>query len=127
MIIILGVGTDLCRIDRIERAVRSEHFRDRVFSPEEVRYAQEQGSAAHHYAASFAAKEALSKALGIGIFRMGASSAWVERTDAGPVMRASDAAKESLDVRGVSNIWLSLTHEGEYALAFVVLEGGEKK
>lgn len=108
----------------MERAVQSTHFRDRVFTREEIQYAERSGSAAHHYASAFAAKEALAKATGLGIFRMGPTDAWVERTETGPRMRASLLLDGVLRERGVSHIWLSLSHEGEYALAFIVLEGG---
>lgn len=120
---LIGIGTDMCRVDRVTRAAESEHFVSRVFSREEIEYSGSLPAAGEHLAASFAAKEALSKALGIGIFKMGAGSAWVSRTDDGPVMRCSGELQEMLDKRGVKKIWLSLTHEGGFALAFVILEG----
>lgn len=119
---IVGVGTDLCAIGRMERAARSEHFLARVFAEEEVEYARAGGRAAAHLAASFAAKEALAKACGLGIFRMGPSRAWVVRTEHGPIMRCSPDLWDELSLRGAGRIWLSLTHEAELALAFVVLE-----
>ncbi len=119
---IVGIGTDLCRIDRMERSIANEHFVTRLFSAEEIAYASRQGRPAVHYASAYAAKEALAKASGLGMFGMGLDAAWVERTETGPKMRCNDELWEKLGDRGVKKIWLSLTHEGDYALAFLVLE-----
>lgn len=119
---IVGIGTDICRVSRVERAIESEHFVRRVFAPEEIEYARSAGRAAEHFAASFAAKEAVAKACGLGIFRMGTLSAWVVRTESGPVVKCTDELWAILSERGTKNIWLSLTHDGDLAMAFAVLE-----
>jgi holo-[acyl-carrier protein] synthase len=119
---ILGVGTDLCSVSRMEKACRSEHFVRKIFLPEEIEYARSKGNASEHFAASFAAKEALAKASGLGIFGIGLSGSMVRRTERGPVMIYGGALKEKLDSLGVRRCWLSLTHEGGFALAFVVME-----
>ena len=60
---ILGIGIDLCRISRMERAIRSRHFLERVFRPEEIAYAEGRGRGrAASLAAAFAAREAFCKA-----------------------------------------------------------------
>ncbi|MDL2264092.1 holo-ACP synthase [Synergistaceae bacterium OttesenSCG-928-I11] len=119
---IVGIGTDLCRIARMAHATQNEHFVRRIFSAEEIAYASGQGNPAMHYASAYAAKEALAKASGLGMFGMGIDASWVERTETGPEMHCTGALWEKLQAKGVKKIWLSLTHEGDYALAFVVLE-----
>lgn len=120
---IIGIGVDMCSVDRVSRAAESEHFASRVFSREELSYAGSSGRSGEHLAASFAAKEALAKALGIGIFKMGPGSAWVVRTEHGPELRYDRELGELIAGRGVRRAWLSLTHEGGYAVALVILEG----
>ncbi|MDR3254915.1 MAG: holo-ACP synthase [Synergistaceae bacterium] len=119
---ILGVGTDLCRISRMERAIANDHFVEKIFSPEEIEYARSKGSPAEHFAAAFAAKEAIAKASGLGLFGIGLSNSMVRRTDSGPLIVCCGSLLEKFDELGIKKYWLSLTHEGDYALAFVVLE-----
>jgi len=119
---ISGIGTDMCRISRMKRAVANDHFVRRIFSGEEIEYASLQGEPARHYASAFAAKEALAKASGLGMFGLGLASSWVSRTERGPVIRLADDLKKKFGEMGICKCWLSLTHEGDYALAFVVLE-----
>jgi holo-[acyl-carrier protein] synthase len=106
----------------MERACRNGYFVRKIFSPEEIEYALSKGNAAEHFAAAFAAKEALAKASGLGIFGIGLSNSMVRRTERGPVMIYDGALKEKLDALGVRKCWLSLAHDGGFALAFVVME-----
>ena len=122
---ITGIGTDICTISRMKRAVANDYFVRRVFADEEISYAMSQGEPARHFASAFAAKEALAKASGLGMFGMGLTGAWVRRTENGPVMMMSDGTKSKLRGAGTDKCWLSLTHEGDYAMAFVVLEATE--
>ena len=119
---IFGVGADLCRISRMRKAISNEHFVEKIFSAEEIEYARSRGDPAEHFAAAFAAKEAVAKASGLGLFGMGLANSRVTRTDSGPVIICSGSLLEKFNERGVRKYWLSLTHEGDYALAFVVLE-----
>jgi holo-[acyl-carrier protein] synthase len=119
---IAGIGTDICLISRMKKAVRSDYFVDRIFSPEEIEYAKSQGEPARHFASAFAAKEALAKASGLGVFGIGLTASWVRRSETGPIMMCSDELWGKLRELGAGKCWLSLTHEGDYALAFVVLE-----
>ncbi len=109
---ILGIGTDLCNIERIERTLDrfGDRFRNRVFTETEQRKAQARADVAGTYAKRWAAKEACSKALGTGL-RMGI--AWrdmgVSNLASGqPVMRLTG--------------WAALTDDAPWAQAFVVIE-----
>jgi holo-[acyl-carrier protein] synthase len=65
-----GVGIDLLEIDRLERALaRAPHLADRLFTEEELAYAASRARPGQHLAARFCAKEAVSKALGLEVFR----------------------------------------------------------
>jgi holo-[acyl-carrier protein] synthase len=68
---IYGVGIDLVMISRIEEALQrwGERFREKVFTPGEIQYCGQKRNPAPSFAARFAAKEALAKALGVGIRR----------------------------------------------------------
>jgi holo-[acyl-carrier protein] synthase len=119
---IAGIGTDLCAVSRMKRAVAHDYFVKKVFAGEEIEYAMSQGEPARHFASAFAAKEALAKATGLGLFGIGITGAWVRRTENGPIIVLNSETKSKLKELGAARCWLSLTHEGDYALAFVVLE-----
>ena len=60
---IAGIGVDLCRLSRIESAMKSEHFRESVFTLEEIAYCESRGKRKmDSYASCFAAREAFVKA-----------------------------------------------------------------
>jgi holo-[acyl-carrier protein] synthase len=107
----------------MKRAVQNDYFMRKVFVTEEIEYAMTRGEPARHFAAAFAAREALAKATGLGISGVGLSAAWVRRTDRGPIFMMDGETSEKLKSLGADKCWLSLTHEGDFALAFVVLEG----
>ena len=62
-----AVGTDLIEIERIRRALERPGFRDRCFTAAEQAYCETQPNPAESYAARFAGKEAVGKALGCGV------------------------------------------------------------
>ena len=123
---VIGIGTDLCRIDRIEKAIEKEHFYTRVFSEEERAYLQTKGKQKGASAAAmFAAKEAVAKALGTG-FAKGVGVAMIEVTHdelGAPGVLLHEGAKERLAAIGGKRVLLSLTHEGDMAMAFAVIVG----
>ncbi len=120
---IKGIGIDLCEIERIRKAAERGSFAERVFSAEEREYAGEGVHAAEHFAASFAAREALAKAVGCGLASAGLDACIVRRTETGPVFVFSEDFRRRLEDRGVKNVFLSITHEAGVAAAVVVLEG----
>jgi holo-[acyl-carrier protein] synthase len=106
----------------MKRAIKSEHFVRRIFSEEEIEYARSKGLPEQHFASAYAAKEALAKASRLGMAGLGFSTSWVRRTEDGPVIMVVESLQKKFDELGVIKRWLSLTHEGDYALAFVILE-----
>jgi holo-[acyl-carrier protein] synthase len=119
-----GIGIDVVEVGRIEAAISSlgDAFLDRLFTAREREYCGKQKRPALHYAARFAAKEAVSKALGTGI---GGQAGWldmeVERAESGaPKMVFSGNAADFLVVSGIAEVQVSLTHAKEYAAANAV-------
>lgn len=119
---ILGIGTDLCQISRIRKASEREAFLSRTFHPRERGPLLERSDPVPGLAASFAAKEAFSKAGGWGLGKVGLQSVWVDRSLAKPALIAEKNALSLLEELGCRHIHLSLSHEGDFAIAFVVLE-----
>jgi holo-[acyl-carrier protein] synthase len=124
---ILGVGIDLCEVDRIRRLLEkdSERFVRRVYRAGEVAYCRDKRHPEIHFAARFAAKEAFLKALGRG-WRLGWTQLEVVRSESGkPELALSGRAAEVADRRRVARIHLTLTHTAATAAAVVILEGEE--
>ena len=123
---IIGIGTDLCAVSRMEKAIQKQHFYERVFFEGERAYLETKENArAQSAAAMFAAKEAAAKALGTGLIR-GIMPWTIEVTHDGagkPGIVLHGAARERLEALGGAEVHLSLTHEGDMAMAFVLIEG----
>lgn len=124
---IVGIGTDLVEIARVESALArfGDRFARKVLVPRELeRFAAHRKPAAY-LAKRFAAKEALSKALGTGIRH---PVSWqnisvVNHLSGRPYFDLSDALAEFIRRRGIRTVHVSLTDERGMAAAFVVLEG----
>jgi holo-[acyl-carrier protein] synthase len=124
---VLGLGTDLIEIERVQRSIDrfGDRFLERVFTPGEIAYCMRKKSFAESFAARFAAKEAAAKALGTGISR-GVSWQEFEVTRAAsgkPSLLLHGRAAELAKALGVSNSALSMTHTREMAMATVIMEG----
>ncbi|MEK6589821.1 MAG: holo-ACP synthase [Nitrospinota bacterium] len=122
---IAGVGVDIVKIERIKGAVDKwgERFIERVFTEGEKKYSFRKYNPYPHFAARFACKEALVKALGIG-FRMGIKWRDIEliRHENGkPEARLQGTVKKFADQRGINNIMVSVSHDTDYAIAYVLL------
>ncbi|NJC88267.1 MAG: holo-[acyl-carrier-protein] synthase [Desulfuromonas sp.] len=124
---IIGLGTDLARTERFRRflAEGKGALLERLFTVEERDYALAKADPAPHLAARFAAKEAGMKAFGLG-WRDGL--AWhdfeVVRDALGkPDLVLGGRAAELAAERGVNRVHLSYSHDGDYAVATVILEG----
>ncbi len=120
---ILGIGTDLVAVSRLARAVeRTPRFLERVFTPEERAYCLAQKNPYPSLAARFAAKEAVFKAFGGGWGRFSWQEAAVRRQPGGqPVVSLSGRLARLAQAQGDAAVMLSLSHEGDLAVAFVVV------
>ena len=124
---IVGTGTDLCEIARIEQSIQryGEQFLQRIYTEAEMRYCQrKRKTSAESYAARFAAKEAGAKALGTGIAKgVGWREIEVAHLPGGrPALLFHGRAAERAAAIGVTAAHLSLSHGRDLAIAMVVLE-----
>jgi holo-[acyl-carrier protein] synthase len=118
---IFGIGIDVVEVERIASAIQrhGEPFIAKLFTPAEREYCETQKYPALHYAARFAAKEAVSKALGTGI---GGEAGWLDleitRDPSGaPKLLLQGAAADFTKRHGITEVQISLTHAREYAAA----------
>jgi holo-[acyl-carrier protein] synthase len=123
---IYGIGTDIVQISRIEKALKKweDRFLRRVFTDGEIEYCRDKMTPAARFALRFAAKEAFLKALGLGVsYGLSLNHVEVVRTSAGrPKLRLHGRAKELCDGKGIKRSLVSLSDDGLYAIAMVVLE-----
>ena len=123
---VVGLGTDLMEIARIQESIDryGDRFLRRIFTPGEIAFCQRKKNGAESFAARFAAKEAAAKALGTGISR---GVGWLElevvrHPGERPTLHVSGRAAERASRLGVTTISLSLSHSRDVALAVVVME-----
>ncbi|MFW6363099.1 MAG: holo-ACP synthase [Spirochaeta sp.] len=121
---ILGTGIDLVRTERLRDWLHNG-LAERFFHPAEVAACRNRGNRGSEALASrFAAKEAFGKALGTGVMGLKLSEIEVSADETGrPLLRLHGDVLQKAESRAVHRIHLSLTHDGEYAAAMVVLEG----
>lgn len=121
---ILGVGMDVCAVDRIRRILAGpsgQRFRARVFTEAEQSYCEARADKASPYAARFAAKEALVKALGAPAGIHWTDMEVLPAAGGPPSFRLTGVAASALAARK-GRAWLALTHDAGVAAATVVLE-----
>jgi holo-[acyl-carrier protein] synthase len=126
---IYGLGIDLVKIPRLAAAIEryGDRFLNRVFTPGEIAYCRGKSWAAAGFALRFAAKEAFSKALGVGLRRDGIRWREVEVVPnkmGKPELQVSGRAAQLCAAAHVTGMHLSLTDEDDRALAVVILEKG---
>ena len=123
-IMILGIGTDVCEIARIEKACERKGFLERYFTAGENRLFEERNLRPQTIAANFAVKEAVAKALGTGFCGFTLKDIETLRDDLGkPVVTLLGQARERFLAMGGQKIHVSISHSGKDAVAFVILEG----
>ncbi|HLB25580.1 MAG TPA: holo-ACP synthase [Nitrospirota bacterium] len=124
---IIGIGIDLVKVDRIERAVEkwSDAFTARVFTQAELEYCTKQKRPAEHLAARFGVKEAVMKAFGTG---HGGGVRWtdveVTRDEHGkPAVHLHGKLLELAGRMGVSRTLVSVSHDSGFSVAQAILTG----
>ena len=124
---IIAIGTDAIEVERVRRAVDhaqwGERFRQRIFTAGEITYCLKRARYAESFAARFAAKEAVMKALGTGY----ADGVWfrdieVVRTSGRPAIVLHGGARRRAESIGATRWHLSLTHTAGQAMAHVIAE-----
>lgn len=122
---IIGIGVDLIKVARMDRWVSQPGLLDRFFHPGELADARSRGKAmALSLAVRYAAKEALGKALGVGVQQFRLREVQVANDPFGkPEILLHGQALETFTRLGGRRVHLSLTHELDNAIAMVVIEG----
>jgi len=127
--VIVGIGVDLFSVTRVEEDLEKgeQGLRDTIYTPEEIAYCQSKRYPGQHFAARFAAKEAVFKALGASNL---AGQHWrdvevrVERNGRSYVL-LHGKVREAADALHVKTVHISLSHTRDWAVASVVMEAGD--
>ena len=124
---IYGIGIDLVNIKRMERVINrwGDRFIGRVFTPEETEICYGRPSPPSAFALRFGAKEAFSKAIGMGMTQgVRWVDIWIENDERGaPHLKVSGKAAQYASALGTYALHVSLSHSHTVAAATVVLEG----
>lgn len=120
---ILGIGTDIIEIDRIDKAINNTPmFLEKVFTKEEIQQLNSNKNRVESISGNFAVKEAVSKALGTGIRGFSLKDIEVFRDNLGkPIVEVSEKIKELIKEKKFT-FHVSISHNKTTAIAFVVLE-----
>ena len=124
--LILGHGIDIVSISRFKETLERQkgNFLNRVFTEGERKYCQSHTDPSQHFAVRFAAKEAFGKALGVGITTVESAFQEVEVFREGnkaPKLFLRGNSKKAFVEKGGKGIHLSLSHDGNFAIASVIL------
>ena len=122
---IFGIGVDITAVKRFEKWVNSPDMIERFFNEKEIKSGKSLSAICQHYAVRFAAKEAFSKALGTGISGFNLKDVYITNDEFGkPIINVQNSAEEILKNRCQNyKLHVSLSHEKEYAIAYVIIEG----
>lgn len=122
---ILGVGIDIVKVARIEGWLKNDGAAlRRYFDKDEASEIEKSVCPKESLAAHYAAKEAFGKALGCGLKNIKLQNIVVKKNECGkPTLVLKNELSDFATSMGVKNIFLSLTHEKEYGVACVVIEG----
>ena len=122
---IFGIGTYIIDVKRVEKMVtRGKQYLETIFTEKEMEYCEAKARKSEHYAARYAAKEAILKALGTG-WRGGLAYSDVEiiNEELGqPQVQVRGKVKNFFDHHQIQKTLISLSHTKEIAIAVVILE-----
>lgn len=120
---IIGIGSDIIRIGRIEAALKRPRFVSRFFSEAEVHLFSQRPRPAQTIAAHYAMKEAVAKAIGTGVRGFDLRDISIERDRLGkPILNAMGRLPSVLEALGIDLVHLSCAHDGDYAIGYAMAE-----
>ena len=123
---IIGIGVDLIDVRRFESIIfRWQHkFLKRLFTDKEIKYCNTKKHPAQRFATRYAAKEAFVKALfPRGQKGVSLKDIEIDQKENRPVVNLNGVVKELAKERDIKDIHLMVSHDGDYGIANVVLEG----
>lgn len=131
ILLIIGCGIDLVKIERIEKIIKrwGDNLTSRMFTPLEREYCKKRKSNKYQsYAGKFAAKEALLKALGLGLRGVNWTEIEINNNELGqPIIKTSGKLNIIASKKGVNKYFLTISHTKDYAVAEVILESSAQK
>lgn len=123
---IRGLGCDVCAISRMQKILENPRFLERWFTAYEREYIEARKNSAHTAAGIFAAKEAFVKALGAGFGALTPEKVGIRHDGQGaPCYEINEAMETAMKQKGASVAHLSISHDGDVAMAVAILEGAE--
>ena len=121
---VLSNGVDIVKVKRIKKILDSIHedvFLRKIFNKEEILYFEHNNYNPKSVSGYFAAKEAIMKTLGKGMDKLSFRDITILKTkDNKPYIKLSGKAEDYMETLGLSDFKISISHEDEYALAFVI-------
>ena len=120
---IVGIGNDIIDIERIEKAISKEGFKDKIYTQRELENIKKRGNRAETYAGVFSAKEAISKAIGTGVREFSLTDLEILNDDLGkPYVAVSEKLDKIIkDKKEDYQIEISISHSKKYATAVAIV------
>ena len=120
---IVGIGNDIIEIERIEKAISKEGFKNKIYTQRELENIEKRGNRTETYAGIFSAKEAISKAIGTGVREFSLTDLEILNDDLGkPYVVVSEKLDKILKAKKEDyQIEISISHSKKYATAIAVI------
>ncbi|QYR60759.1 holo-ACP synthase [Fusobacterium polymorphum] len=120
---IVGIGNDIIEIERIEKAILKEGFKNKVYTQRELKNIEKRGNRTETYAGIFSAKEAISKAIGTGVREFSLTDLEILNDDLGkPYVVVSEKLDKILKTKKEDyQIEISISHSRKYATAMAII------
>ena len=120
---IVGIGNDIIEIERIEKAISKEGFKNKVYTQRELENIEKRGNRTETYAGIFSAKEAISKAIGTGVREFSLTDLEILNDDLGkPYVVVSEKLDKIIKSKKEDyQIEISISHSKKYAIAMAII------
>ena len=120
---IVGIGNDIIEIERIEKAISKEGFKNKIYTQRELENIEKRGNRTETYAGIFSAKEAISKAIGTGVREFSLTDLEILNDDLGkPYVVVSEKLDKILKTKKEDyQIEISISHSKKYAIAMAII------
>ena len=120
---IVGIGNDIIEIERIEKAISKEGFKNKIYTQKELENIKKRGDRVETYAGIFSAKEAISKAIGTGVRKFSLTDLEILNDDLGkPYVVVSEKLDKIIKSKKEDyQIEISISHSKKYAIAMAII------
>ena len=120
---IVGIGNDIIEIERIEKAISKEGFKDKIYTQRELKNIEKRGNRTETYAGIFSAKEAISKAIGTGVREFSLTDLEILNDDLGkPYVVVSEKLDKIIKSKKEDyQIEISISHSKKYVIAMAII------